>query len=336
MGTAPSGACRRCPSVAAGVDGVSLARFEQDLKGNLYKVWNRIHAVSKFSLPVFRPLAGSGGVGTRPRLPRGTAVRCRRCTRTRLPSTLAPLCIWRPSGRIAHRSQSAASVPSRPICIGWSTGLPNAVSRPWSWKSTSVYWIPIFQLLDARGFTVFLVNARDAKHVPGRKTDVSDAQWPQSSHLPSACSNGRGCSAPASAGDRAVAAQSGLASLYAVSWDHRRFINAGGQHPQPVGPWASVSESDDGTRLSLSASPRSRRISTECHGESLPGGRYSPLVVSVAPALPTGARSGSKQQVDRLARGAGPACAGKQLHARGLRSVIAAQRSRAAPVPQSQ
>lgn len=43
-------------------------------------------------------------------------------------------------------------------------------------ESTSVYWIPIFELLDARGFTVFLVNARDAKHVPGRKTDVSDAQ----------------------------------------------------------------------------------------------------------------------------------------------------------------
>ena len=36
---------------------------------------------------------------------------------------------------------------------------------------TSVYWIPIFELLDARGFTVSLVNARDAKHVPGRKTD---------------------------------------------------------------------------------------------------------------------------------------------------------------------
>jgi len=36
-------------------------------------------------------------------------------------------------------------------------------------ESTSVYWIPIFELLDARGFTVFLVNARDAKHVPGRK-----------------------------------------------------------------------------------------------------------------------------------------------------------------------
>ena len=49
-------------------------------------------------------------------------------------------------------------------------------------ESTSVYWIPVFELLDARGFTVFLVNARDAKHVPGRKTDVSDAQWLQRLH----------------------------------------------------------------------------------------------------------------------------------------------------------
>src|SRR5229473_7660849 len=49
-------------------------------------------------------------------------------------------------------------------------------------ESTSVYWIPIFELLDARGFAVLLVNARDAKHVPGRKTDVSDAQWLQQLH----------------------------------------------------------------------------------------------------------------------------------------------------------
>ena len=49
-------------------------------------------------------------------------------------------------------------------------------------ESTGVYWIPIFELLDERGFEVFLVNARDAKHVPGRKTDVSDAQWLQRLH----------------------------------------------------------------------------------------------------------------------------------------------------------
>src|ERR1700730_3303519 len=44
-------------------------------------------------------------------------------------------------------------------------------------ESTGVYWIPIYEILEQRGFEVVLVNARDAKHVPGRKTDVSDAQW---------------------------------------------------------------------------------------------------------------------------------------------------------------
>ncbi len=36
-------------------------------------------------------------------------------------------------------------------------------------ESTSVYWIPVFELLEARGFEVLLVNARDVKYVPGRK-----------------------------------------------------------------------------------------------------------------------------------------------------------------------
>jgi transposase len=49
-------------------------------------------------------------------------------------------------------------------------------------ESTGVYWIPVFEILDQRGFEVILVNARDAKHVPGRKTDVSDAQWLQRLH----------------------------------------------------------------------------------------------------------------------------------------------------------
>lgn len=44
-------------------------------------------------------------------------------------------------------------------------------------ESTGVYWIPVYEILEQRGFAVMLVNARDAKHVPGRKTDVSDAQW---------------------------------------------------------------------------------------------------------------------------------------------------------------
>lgn len=49
-------------------------------------------------------------------------------------------------------------------------------------ESTSVYWIPVFEILEARGFEVLLVNARNAKNVPGRKTDVNDAQWLQQLH----------------------------------------------------------------------------------------------------------------------------------------------------------
>ncbi|MEO8219097.1 MAG: IS110 family transposase [Acidobacteriota bacterium] len=49
-------------------------------------------------------------------------------------------------------------------------------------ESTSVYWIPVFEILEERGFEVLLVNARDTKNVPGRKTDVNDAQWLQQLH----------------------------------------------------------------------------------------------------------------------------------------------------------
>jgi transposase len=49
-------------------------------------------------------------------------------------------------------------------------------------ESTGVYWIPVFEILEQKGFEVMVVNARDAKHVPGRKTDVSDAEWLQRLH----------------------------------------------------------------------------------------------------------------------------------------------------------
>jgi transposase len=44
-------------------------------------------------------------------------------------------------------------------------------------ESTGVYCIPLFQILEARGFEVCLVNARYYQNVPGRRTDVSDCQW---------------------------------------------------------------------------------------------------------------------------------------------------------------
>jgi transposase len=44
-------------------------------------------------------------------------------------------------------------------------------------QSTGVYWIPLYEILDARGLEVYLVNARHTKNLPGRKTDVQESQW---------------------------------------------------------------------------------------------------------------------------------------------------------------
>lgn len=49
-------------------------------------------------------------------------------------------------------------------------------------ERTGVYGIPLFQILEARGFEVHLVNARHAKNLPGRKTDLADCQWRQKLH----------------------------------------------------------------------------------------------------------------------------------------------------------
>jgi len=49
-------------------------------------------------------------------------------------------------------------------------------------ESTGVYWIPVAQILEEAGIEVCLVNARYVKNVPGRKTDVKDAQWLQYLH----------------------------------------------------------------------------------------------------------------------------------------------------------
>jgi transposase len=44
-------------------------------------------------------------------------------------------------------------------------------------EATGVYWIPLFEILEAAGCTVLLVNARHVKHVQGRKSDVTDCEW---------------------------------------------------------------------------------------------------------------------------------------------------------------
>ena len=49
-------------------------------------------------------------------------------------------------------------------------------------ESTGVYWVPVYEVLESRGIEVIVANAREARAVPGRKSDVNDAQWLQRLH----------------------------------------------------------------------------------------------------------------------------------------------------------
>ena len=49
-------------------------------------------------------------------------------------------------------------------------------------ESTGVYWVAAYEVLESRGLEVVLANAREARAVPGRKSDVNDAQWLQRLH----------------------------------------------------------------------------------------------------------------------------------------------------------
>ena len=49
-------------------------------------------------------------------------------------------------------------------------------------EATGVYWIPLYEILEARGFAVVLVNAKHVKNVPGRKSDVLDCEWLRELH----------------------------------------------------------------------------------------------------------------------------------------------------------
>ncbi len=57
---------------------------------------------------------------------------------------------------------------------GW---LKQCGIRTVAMQSTGVYWIPVYDILEEAGFEVYLVNARDTKNLPGKKTDVQESQW---------------------------------------------------------------------------------------------------------------------------------------------------------------
>src|SRR5262244_4649432 len=90
---------------------------------------------------------------------------------------------------IGNESHYVAVPPSRdpqPVrCFGCTTAELKAMAdwlkqcgiRTVAMQSTGVYWIAVYDILEEAGLEVYLVNARDTKNLPGRKSDVQESQW---------------------------------------------------------------------------------------------------------------------------------------------------------------
>jgi transposase len=102
---------------------------------------------------------------------------------------VAAIDVAKASGEVCTRVPHP-SIPGRRLTRVWTVeATTNAIIDLADWlvrdridrvvvESTSDYWRPFFYLLEAAGLTVWLVNARDAKQVPGRpKTDKLDTVW---------------------------------------------------------------------------------------------------------------------------------------------------------------
>jgi transposase len=85
-----------------------------------------------------------------------------------------------PAGRDAHPVQRFGTFTGELVRL--SEWLKQCRIETAAMESTGVYWIPVYQILEAAGFEVCLVNARYFQNVPGRRTDVSDCQWLQRLH----------------------------------------------------------------------------------------------------------------------------------------------------------
>jgi hypothetical protein len=90
---------------------------------------------------------------------------------------------------IGNESHYVAVPPSRNSQPVWRFGCTTAELKAMAdWlkqcgirtvamQSTGVYWIAVFDILEQAGLQVYLVNARETKNLPGRKTDVQESQW---------------------------------------------------------------------------------------------------------------------------------------------------------------
>lgn len=79
-----------------------------------------------------------------------------------------------PSGRVREEVRTFGTMTAELLLL--SDWLAEAGVTHVALESTGVFWKPVFNLLEGR-FEVLLVNPRHMKQVPGRKTDVKDAEW---------------------------------------------------------------------------------------------------------------------------------------------------------------
>ncbi len=78
-----------------------------------------------------------------------------------------------PKGKPQQEIRTFGTMTADLLAIAWLTtkGVTHVAM-----ESTGEYWKPVYNLLEA-SFTVLVVNAQHIKTVPGRKTDVKDAEW---------------------------------------------------------------------------------------------------------------------------------------------------------------
>src|SRR5215470_3369522 len=89
-------------------------------------------------------------------------------------------------GNESHYVAVPSTRDSQPVRrFGCTTGELKAMAewlkqcriRTVAMQSTGVYWVAVYDILEQAGFEVYLVNARDTKNLPGRKSDVQESQW---------------------------------------------------------------------------------------------------------------------------------------------------------------
>jgi Transposase len=95
------------------------------------------------------------------------------------------LILWSASKRLTSRNRRSLILISSPCDSDVFTAdlyrladwLQDCGVKTVALQSTGVYWIPLYHILEERGFEAYLVNARHTKNLPGRKSDVQESQW---------------------------------------------------------------------------------------------------------------------------------------------------------------